>query len=190
MIIGLTGFSCSGKDTIAEYISKKYGYIHCSLSNIIREMMRKAGVELARENFIVFGTILREKNGNGVLAKKILEKIDLNGKCCVTSIRHTDEVKELRSRKDFVLVNIDSPQLLRFKRMQNRKRLGDPDNWERFVELEDKESQIEGSGQQLKRTADLADINFVNDSNGIMALEVAVDRLLVSIKSIKNELDI
>ncbi|MDR2666421.1 MAG: AAA family ATPase [Endomicrobium sp.] len=187
MIIGLTGLYCSGKDTIAEYMSREYGYIHYSLSDVIREMMRGLGIEFIRENFIVFGTGLREKNGNEILVKKILEKIALDGKYCITSIRHPDEVNELRKIKDFVLVNINSPQFLRFKRMQNRKRLGDPDTIEKFIELEDKESQLEGSGQQLKRVADMADINFTNDSNDTRALEVAVEKLLMSIN---NELDI
>jgi len=186
MIIGLTGSYCSGKDTVAEYISKKHGYIHYSLSDVIREMMRETNIKLVRENFIVFGTKLREKNGNGILARKILEKIVIGTKCCITSIRHSEEVKELRKRKDFILVNINSPQLLRFKRMQYRKRLGDPNTLEKFVELENKESQVEGSGQQLKKTADMADINFVNDSNDIVTLKAAVERLLISI----NELGI
>ena len=111
----------------------------------------------------------------------------MDGKYCITSIRHPDEVNELRKIKDFVLVNINSPQFLRFKRMQNRKRLGDPETLEKFIGLENKESQLEGSGQQLKRVADMADINFTNDSNDTMTLEVAIDKLLMSIN---NELDI
>ncbi|MDR1511512.1 MAG: dephospho-CoA kinase [Endomicrobium sp.] len=186
MIVGLTGFCCSGKDTVANYISKKYGYTHYSLSDIIRRMMREDGVDLVRENFIAFGTRLREQNGNGVLAKKVLEKVALDGRYCITSIRHPDEVKELRIRKDFVLVSINSPQFLRFKRMQNRKRLGDPNTLEKFIELEDKESQEEGSGQQLKKTAGMADVNFVNDSNDVVTLEIAIERLLIKYLIVKN----
>ncbi|MDR1721102.1 MAG: AAA family ATPase [Endomicrobium sp.] len=182
MIIGLTGSYCSGKDAIAKYICEKYGYIHYSLSDIIREMMGKTNTELVRENLIIFGTKLREKSGNGILAKKVLEKINANGKYCITSIRHPDEVGELRRRKDFILINVNAPQLVRFKRMQKRKRLGDPNTLEKFIELENKELQTEGSGQQLKKTADMADINFVNDSNDIRYLRTAIERLLLNIK--------
>jgi len=181
MIIGLTGFCCSGKDTVAEYICEKYGYIHYSLSDVIREMLVKTSTKLLRENLILFGTKLREENGNGILAKKILEKIDANGKYCITSIRHPDEVKELRKRKDFILININASQLVRFKRMQRRKRSGDPDTLEKFIELENRESQTDGPGQQLGRTADMADINFVNDSDDIESLKVAVEKLLLNI---------
>lgn len=181
MIIGLTGSNCSGKDTIAEYISKKYDYKHFSLSDIIREMMKEKGIEPTRENLIIFGTKLREKNGNDVLAKKVLEKTDLDGKYCITSIRHPDEVNGLRKRKDFVLVNIDASQDVRFERMQKRERQGDPSTLERFIYLERQEYQTEGSGQQLRRTAKMADITFTNDSDDITTLEVTIEDLLKGI---------
>ncbi|OEG70542.1 hypothetical protein ATZ36_00720 [Candidatus Endomicrobiellum trichonymphae] len=186
MIIGLTGACCSGKDTIAEYISKKHGYKHYSLSDILREIMKEKGIELTRENLVAFGTELREENGNEILAKKVLEKIDLNGRFCITSIRHTGEVEKLRERKDFILVNITAPQNMRFERMRNRKRGGDPQIFKKFTELEEKESQTKGHGQQLKKTADMADINFINYSNDMASLEIKVEKLLKDIKTNDN----
>jgi dephospho-CoA kinase len=183
MIIGLTGACCSGKDTIAEYISKKHRYKHYSLSDILREIMKEKGIEPTRENLAAFGTELREKNGNEILAEKALEKIDLNDRFCITSIRHTGEVEKLRERKDFILVNITAPQNIRFERMRNRKRSGDPQTFERFAELEEKESQTKGHGQQLKKTADIADINFTNYSNDVASLKTAVEKLLKYIEN-------
>ncbi|MDR3307158.1 MAG: AAA family ATPase [Endomicrobium sp.] len=184
MIIGLTGSYCSGKDTIADYMSKKYGYKHFSLSDVIREIMKEVGIEPTRENLIAFGAKLREENGNGVLAKKVLEKAKNGGKYCITSIRHSEEVNELGKREDFVLLNVDAPQDVRFERMQKRKRPGDPQTLEKFIELEKKESQTSGSRQQLRKTANMADITFINDSNNITTLEATVDNLL---KDLENE---
>ncbi|MCA6080209.1 AAA family ATPase [Candidatus Endomicrobiellum agilis] len=184
MIIGLTGYYCSGKDAIAEYISKKYEYKHYSLSDILREMMKEKGIDPSRKNLIAFGTELREENGNGVLARKVLKKIGFNDDCCITSIRHSEEVEELRKRKDFVLVNVAAPRSVRFERMQKRKRLGDPQTLKKFTEFEEKESQTEGSGQQLGKTADMADITFVNDSNDVSNLGTAVEKLLKDIKNV------
>jgi dCMP deaminase len=181
MIIGLTGSYCSGKDTIAEYIVKKHRYRHFSLSDVIREIMKEKNIEITRENLIEFGTKLRKENGNGILAKKVLDKLDLNGRYCITSIRHSDEVKELRTRKDFILINVDAPGSIRFERMQKRNRIGDPQTLEKFIELEKRESQSKGSCQQLKKTADLADITFINDSSDITILEVAIEDLLKNI---------
>ncbi|MDR3274761.1 MAG: AAA family ATPase [Endomicrobium sp.] len=185
MIIGLTGSYCSGKDTVAAYIVKKCGYKHYSLSDIIREIMNKKDIKPIRASMILFGTQLREEKGNGILAKKVLEKIGLNDNFCITSIRHSDEVKELKKRKKFTLINIDAPQNIRFARMKDRKRPGDPLTLEKFVEFEKKESQIEGSGQQLLKTAALSDITFVNDLNDMAALEVRIDKLLKNIENKK-----
>lgn len=182
MVIGFTGSNSSGKDTIADYIVRKHGFIHYSLSDVIREIMKSEGVEPTRENLISFGTNLRAENGNGILAKKVLEKTEEGKNYCITSIRHPDEVKELRKRKDFVLVNIDAPRKIRFERMRKRKRPGDPETLERFTELEAKESQSSGSGQQLAKTAGLADIIFINDLNDMEALNVKIENLLKETK--------
>ena len=178
MIIGLTGSYCSGKDTVAEYIVKERGFTHYSLSDVIRDGMKKEGIETTRENLIVFGTNLRAQHGNGVLAKKVIEQMAVGQNYCITSIRHPDEVAELKKRKDFVLINVDAPQKIRFDRMQKRKRAGDPQTLEKFIELEQKESQSSGSGQQLVKTAALADLNFINDSSDIQTLKTAVDEIL------------
>lgn len=181
MIIGLTGSYCSGKDTVADYIVKRHDFEHYSLSDIIRECMKEAGIEPSRENLIVFGTNLRAQNGNGVLAKKALEKMPEGKDYCVTSIRHPDEINELRNRKDFILINVDAPQDIRFARMQKRKRPGDPATLEKFIELEKKESQSEGAGQQLAKCAEMADIVFINDLNDIKALKIKIEHLLTEI---------
>jgi len=184
VIVGLTGFCCSGKDTVAEYLSKKYGYKHFSLSNIIREIMIVRGIESTRENLILFGTKLREENGNAILAEKVLKKIEPNSKCCVTSIRHSDEVNVFRRMKDFILINIDASQSVRFRRMQKRKRVGDPETLREFKEFERKEFQMEGSGQQLRKTATMADVTLVNASNDITILEIAIEDLLKNMRDV------
>jgi dCMP deaminase len=186
MIVGLTGSYCSGKDTVADYISQKHGYRHFSLSDVIRDIMKECGVELTRENLIMFGTKLREENGNGILAKKVLEKTKDEGNYCITSIRHSEEVNELRKRKDFVLINVDAPQGVRFERMQKRKRSGDPQTLEKFIELEKKESQTSGSGQQLRKTANMANIIFINDFNDMITLNVTIDNLLEDLENEKR----
>jgi dephospho-CoA kinase len=178
MIIGLTGSYCSGKDTVAERIVSAYGYGHYSLSDVIRDLMKEQGVESTRENLIVFGTNLRACEGNGVLAKKVLQKMREDSNYCVTSIRHPDEVAELRKNPDFVLVNVDAPADVRFARMIKRKRPGDPVTLEKFIELEKKESQTQGPGQQLSKTAAMADIAFINDFDNIEILNKKIDDLL------------
>ena len=187
MIIGLTSSYCSGKDTVAEYIVKNNGFIHFSLSDEIRLLMKEQGIEPTRENLIKFGTDLRKKNGNGVLAQSVSKKFEQGKNYCITSIRHTQEVITFKNIKNFVLINVDAPQQIRFNRMQKRKRPGDPQTPEKFIELEQKESQSSGSGQQVALCCKMADIVFVNDINDIDVLYKKIDTLLSDLKSKYHE---
>lgn len=187
MIIGLTGSYCSGKDTVADYIVKNNGFLHFSLSDEIRLLMKEQNIEPTRENLIKFGTKLRQDNGNGVLAKSVIKKFQQNKNYCITSIRHSEEVKTFRTIKNFVLINVDAPQKLRFERMQSRKRPGDPETFEKFVELEKKESQSSGSGQQVALCCKMADLTFVNDTSDIKSLYEKIDNLLKDLQSKYHE---
>ena len=183
MIIGLTGSYCSGKDTVADYIVKNNGFTHFSLSDEIRLLMKEQNIEPTRENLIKFGTELRQNNGNGVLAKSVMKKFQEGKNYCITSIRHTEEVKTFKTIKDFVLINVDAPQDIRFARMQTRKRPGDPETLEKFIELEKKESQSSGSGQQVALCCKMADLTFVNDTNDLSSLHTKIDNLLKNLKT-------
>ncbi len=187
MIIGLTGSYCSGKDTVADYIVKNNGFTHFSLSDEIRLLMKEQNIEPTRENLIKFGTELRQNNGNGVLAKSVIKKFQPGKNYCITSIRHSEEVKTFKSIKNFVLINVDAPQALRFARMQTRKRPGDPETLEKFIELEKKESQSSGSGQQVAVCCQMADITFVNDTNDLATLHKKIDNLLQELKQKYHE---
>jgi len=182
MIIGLTGSYCSGKDTAGEYIVGKYKFTHISLSDIIREEMKAKGVEITRENLIVFGKNLRQENGNGILSKIALSNMKEGADYCITSIRHPDEVSELKKRKDFALIYIDAPKEIRFDRMIKRNREGDPKDFKTFTKLEEAESQKEGSGQQLVKTALLADIKIINASNSLEPLYSKIDNCINNLK--------
>jgi len=52
--IGLTGTNGSGKGAAAEYFIQK-GYVYFSLSDVIREELRKNGIEPTRDNLIRMG---------------------------------------------------------------------------------------------------------------------------------------
>ena len=163
--IGVTGLFCSGKDTFANYLKSK-GFEHISLSDILREELMKRNVEITRENLQRIGNELRKTRGNDILARLTLEKINPEKKYVITSIRNPLEIKKLASSKNFVLVNIDSNQEMRFKRMQSRQRNEkDPSTFEEFIESEAKELiPKEESGQNLTACIKMARIIINNNS--------------------------
>ncbi|MCW4026026.1 MAG: AAA family ATPase [Candidatus Bathyarchaeota archaeon] len=160
----MTGSYGSGKDTVAEYFIQE-GFVHFSLSDMIREEADARGLEKTRDNLIKLGKELRGTYGNGVLALRALEKFEVGKDYVVSSIRHTGEVEALKLRKDFSLVFVDAPPRVRFERMLVRG--GRSDNilsFEEMLEKERVESQTSGPGQQLSLVKRMAPFVVINDA--------------------------
>src|SRR3989344_6984585 len=166
MKIGVTGKFCAGKDTFAEYLINK-GFHHISLSDILRNELRKKEIEITRENLQKIGTELREREGNGVLAKLALENIKDNGNYVITSIRNPLEVKELSNSKNLVLINIEASAEKRFQRLVSRERNErDAVTFKEFMQSEEKELKSSNeSGQRIQDCIDMAKFTIVNDRN-------------------------
>lgn len=185
MIIGLTGPYCSGKDTVADYLVSRKGFVHYSLSDVLRDELKCRGMEITRANLLKIGVELRSKFGHKVLAEMVLEKC-LHGKdYVITSIRHSAEVIRLKETGNFFLVGLDAPPMMRFERMKKRNREQDPGTFEEFVALEARESQSDGPGQQVNKCCGLADEILINDTD-IDGLYVKVENLLRRLK-VRNE---
>ncbi|MBI2597862.1 MAG: hypothetical protein HYW50_01565 [Candidatus Diapherotrites archaeon] len=78
------------------------------------------------------------------------------------------------------LLFIDAPQKVRFERLKERGREGDPKTFEQFLSIEEKEAKSEvETNQQIDSTIPLADITIENDST-IKALHKKIDDALSS----------
>src|SRR6266705_175956 len=105
MLIGLTGRNASGKGEVAKYLEKKSFYFH-SLSDVIRDEVRRRNQALTRESLIQTGNELRERHGPAVLAERVLEKIEADKHYVIDSIRNPKEVEALRRTRNFKLVRV------------------------------------------------------------------------------------
>ncbi|MDP2933991.1 MAG: AAA family ATPase [bacterium] len=179
MIIGLTGSYAAGKDTVGEYLVSK-GFIHHSLSDLIREELKTRGISETRESLIRLGTEVRQKSGSGEWARRAIEAINGNHErnSVVTSIRNPEEVVELKKHGEFHLWFVDAPDRLRYERMQVRQRQGDTASFEDFLAKEKIENSADPAAQQLQKVADLADVEIINDKN-FESLYSTVDELLL-----------
>jgi dCMP deaminase len=175
MIIGLTGKNGAGKTEVCRYLESK-GFVYYSLSDILREELKKIGKEITRENLINIGNKLRENFGSGVLAVKLLEKIG-NKNYCIDSIRNPQEIAEFRKREDFFLIGVKAPAEIGYQRIQNRKREEDKISFEEFRRLEEKENSESETGQQLNKCFSLSDF-VIDNSRTIEELHKQVDNLL------------
>lgn len=130
---------------------------------MVREEATGAGLEHSRDNLIAVGVRLRSEGGPGVLARRILPR--LTGRDVVDSIRHPGEVEVLRTLPRFILLGLDAPLSLRFRRSVHRGRLGDGATLEEFRRKEALENSRSEAGQQLKKTLRLSDHRITNDGS-------------------------
>jgi len=181
MIIGLTGKNAAGKGEVAEYL-KKRGFEYHSLSDELREEVRSQGREITRAVLVETGNELRAKFGRGVLAERVLERLEQDRNYVIDSIRNPAEVEALRRRKDFVLMAVEADQALRFERGRARGREGAAQTHQEFAREEERELESrDPASQQLRLTQELADVTVTN--NGALEdlhreLDVLLPRLM------------
>lgn len=185
MIIGLTGKNASGKGEVADYLKTK-GFVYYSLSDELREEANKKNIETTRDNLIKLGNELREKFGSEYLAqqinKKIGEQLNENKETnfVIDSIRSPYEAQKLMKNKDFILVGVDAPIELRFKRLLERNRIGDAKTLEAFKQQEQRENLNNAANQQLDATFKLSNKIILNDST-LEELHKKIDDLLLQL---------
>jgi len=162
MLIGLTGRNASGKSTLVDWFSAR-GLRSLSCSDSIRDWLSKKGIEATRGALIEGGRELRRMGGPGALAKMLLEILD-GEDAVVDSIRTPGEVEALRERGDFFLIEVKSNEDVRWRRMVERGRDGDPTEKSVFLAQEALEIRAkDAAGQALEETAEMADISIPND---------------------------
>lgn len=181
MIIGITNLPCSGAGAFARFLAEK-GFEEMSYSGLLREELRKRGVEITREAMQNLGNEIREKHGAGELSKRLIAKMKKDRNYVLTTIRNPAEVEELRKRKDFFLVHLDVPREMRYRWMVARGRERDPISYGEFIEMDKKELGFgqKAHGLQIQACFDIADFKIVNDSS-IEELKKKVDELLARI---------
>jgi dCMP deaminase len=182
MIIGLTGRNASGKTAVSQYLGSR-GFEYHSLSDEIREEIKRRGREITREVLIEVGNELRSTWGAGVLAERILGRLGYDRNHVVDSIRNPAEVEVLRRRPDFTLLAVQADQTVRFERSRIRSREGAAQSFEQFVAEEARElNSDDPNTQQLIATQKLADVT-VNNSGSIEDLHRQLDEILPRLMS-------
>ena len=173
-LIGLTGTNSAGKGEVAACLMKK-GYAYVSLSDEIRDELRRKGMEITRDGLIATGNALRRRYGADVLARRAMKKV--KGPTVIDSIRNIREIDFLRRRKGFVLVAVDAPVELRYQRAVKRGRLESASSLAEFAAKEKEEMAGGTSGQQLGRCLEMADVTIVN-SGSLAALHRRIEERL------------
>jgi dephospho-CoA kinase len=159
-LIGLTGTNGAGKGEAARFFIDN-GFAYFSLSDIIREELQNSGQEVTRDNLIRMGNRMRERLSSDILARMVMKKI--KGKAVIDSIRNPKEIEFFRKQDRFVLLSLDAPAELRFRRVQTRGRKESAASLREFLAKEAQEMSRREKGQQLQTCMEMADFSIWND---------------------------
>ncbi|MBI2233060.1 MAG: AAA family ATPase [Candidatus Aenigmarchaeota archaeon] len=161
-IIAITGLIGSGKNEAADYIAKNYSYVIFDYADLIREMMRKEGIEPTRINIQNY----RLKHGNNFLAEAIVEKIQNSSheRVLLTPIRRPEdyEMPKKAFGASIIMIHIDADEQIRFERLKSRRSARDPKTPKEFKEQEKRELEI----FNFKKTFKYA--NYTIENNGTL----------------------
>jgi len=190
LYIGLTGRMASGKGEVAK-IFKKLKFAYISLSDIVREEASKrpnkikSNNQISREALQDTGNSLREKNGPGVLAKLVSDRIKNSKKTewLIDGIRNPAEIQELKKMNHFYLIGLQSDRNIILNRLISRKRESDIADDSELIKRMDREWGIgePEDGQQVGECMKLADF-IVNNNKTITDLRTKIFKIIAIIK--------
>jgi dephospho-CoA kinase len=144
LIIGLAGMPGAGKSAVVA-VAKGKGFGVVMMGNVVREEAERRHLEPTPENLGRIMLELRQTEGNSVIAKKCIPKIDAakEQKIIVDGIRSLSEVEEFKKHfPNFTLIAIHSSPETRFRRLYRRQRSDDPKNREIFDERDMRELSV------------------------------------------------
>jgi len=170
LIIGLAGMPGAGKSAVVAVANGK-GFGVVVMGNVVREEAERRHVGCTPESLGRIMLELRQNEGNSVIAKKCIPKIDAakEQKIIVDGIRSLSEVEEFKKYfPRFSLIAIHSSPEMRFKRLYRRQRSDDPKNWEIFNERDMRELNV-GLGNAIA----LAEHIIVNEET----LEIVKEKI-------------
>jgi dephospho-CoA kinase len=129
IVIGLTGMPGSGKSLVVVETAQQEGYAVVVMGDVIREETLKRGLALTPKNVGKVMLELRAEGGDNVIAEK-----------CIPKIKQIENPNVFKAHfAKFTLMAVHSSPETRFKRLYNRGRSDDPNNWELFHERDMRE---------------------------------------------------
>ncbi len=146
-ILAFVGAPAAGKTESAS-VAKEIGIPVITMGEVVREELRRRGLSLSDENAGRVANELREREGMDAIAKRCIPLIkDAEGKkaekmvIVIDGIRGIAEVETFKKEfgNDFVLVRVEAPLILRYKRIKSRGRGDDLLSIEEFKERGERE---------------------------------------------------
>jgi len=163
-VIGFVGLPASGK-TEAAKVAQKLGIPVIRMGDVVREEVRRRGLDITEENVGKVANDIRAKGGMDAVARRCIPLIKaMDGSIVVVDgLRGGAEVEVYKKafETQFTLIAIIASQKNRFARALARKRNDDIVDWEGFKQKDDRELRW-----GLKEAMKMADVLI--DNNGTL----------------------
>lgn len=165
-LIGIGGTNASGKDTLAEYLASKHGYLFVSTGDMVRQAAMQRYGNILRPTQTSVGNELRAEGGAGVLVNLCIEHFKKSGNkvgLLAASIRTRGEIDEIKNQGG-ILLFVDADPKVRYERLKTRQRADDFITFEKFqaeqqAEWHQSDNPAEFSIKTVKQAADFAFTN-------------------------------
>jgi cytidylate kinase len=188
-IIGLSGTNGAGKDTVGHLLAEHYNYWFISVTDLLREEVRRRGLVVNREHLRQISAEWRRQYGLAVLVDRAIEAFsEQTGYVGVvmSSLRNVGEVERLHELGG-TLVWVDADPKIRYQRVrtnaQARGRAAEDDKtFEQFLADEAAEMhRPEGADEATLNMAEVkgrADIFLENNNKEREALRRVIEAKL------------
>lgn len=178
--IAIVGHALSGKDAAARYLEEKYGFKHISTGEMIREFVSENNLgDATRDLLREVGIRLRREYGPEYLVRKVFEK-GLDEHHVVSGLRAKGEI-DFFHENGGVIIAIEAPIKLRYKRAMKRKRASDHVSFEEFYAQEQAEMQSDDPNMlSIEHALDSADFTIKNDKD-LAYLHEKLDKIVEKI---------
>ncbi len=173
VVLGVTGLRGGGKGVVGE-VAAKLGFVSLEMSSVVMEMMKEEGAPINNRSIREWSSDAREKWGADFVARKIVEKVPGGKNVVILGIRSPAEIETFWKEwgSGYKTLAVFAPKEIRFERVRERGRKGDPDRYAEFAWADEHELAW-GLGSAMA----LADEMVVNEGSK-KEFESAVERLL------------
>ena len=153
MIIGISGYARSGKDTIAEYLCGKHGYKRIAFADALRNFVYEMNPLVNRENNIReivdalgwddaktkpevrqvlqdVGLAVRKQFGEDFWVKMALKDVAYTSNVVITDVRFPNEAQSIRDRDYSQLWRVERPGVGPINKHISETALDTWDSWD------------------------------------------------------------
>ena len=184
-IVGISGTNGAGKDELGKLLAERKGYYFHSVSDLLRDELRRQSKEVTRENQAALSKQWRNESGDdGIMFTKAIEEYlrdkDTKGYkgVALVNMRHPGEVETIHAHGG-IAVWVDADQKIRYERAVVNNRTGREDNegqtFEEFKAHEEREmyppADAPKGALHMAAVKERADVTIENDFPSVEAYQ-------------------